>query len=69
MCYSSQEQEVVITLFLLCLMCIAVRDASNLLFFEWGNTNEDEFIDGEERVLDGSDFETPAFYESLSLKG
>ena len=30
---------------------------------------EDEFIDWVESVLDGSDFETPAFYESLSLKG
>ena len=30
---------------------------------------EDEFIDWIENVLDGSDFETPAFYESLSLKG
>jgi len=30
---------------------------------------EDEFIDWVESVLDGSDFETSAFYESLNLKG
>ncbi len=30
---------------------------------------EDEFIDWVESVLDGSDFETSAYYESLNLKG
>ena len=30
---------------------------------------EDEFIDSIENILDGSDFETPVFNESLNLKG
>ena len=30
---------------------------------------EDEFIDSIENILDSSDFETPAFNESLNLKG
>jgi len=30
---------------------------------------EDEFIDSVENILDSSDFETPAFNESLNLKG
>lgn len=39
-----------------------VKTAGRLFF-------DDEFIDWVESVLDGSDFETPAFYERLSLKG
>jgi len=30
---------------------------------------DDEFIDWVESVLDGSDFDTPAFYERLNVKG